>query len=192
MTHFDIWIIYVTLSLQKLNFTAQGLSPCYFERCIIRNWKFYNIIHPLEFWYIVNSPSWAMLFKKYCIYHKLFPNCMFNISNSTTRSFVIHKTLTSNTEQLRVHSIPEILVRVKDMRVLSHFSRVWLCATLWTVAHQTPLFMGILQAILEWVAMSFSRGSSQPRDWTYVSYISCTGRRVLYHWATREAKESWS
>ena len=33
--------------------------------------------------------------------------------------------------------------------------------TLWTVAHQAPLSMGILQArTLEWVAISFSRGSS--------------------------------
>ena len=43
---------------------------------------------------------------------------------------------------------------------------------------------GILQArILEWVAMSFSRGSSRPRDWTCVS---CIGRWILYCWATRE------
>ena len=41
---------------------------------------------------------------------------------------------------------------------------------------------GILQArILEWVAILFSRGSSQPRDLTCVSYVSCIGRRVLYH-----------
>ena len=32
---------------------------------------------------------------------------------------------------------------------------------------------GIFQArILEWVAISFSRGSSWPRDWTWVSHIS--------------------
>ena len=32
---------------------------------------------------------------------------------------------------------------------------------------------GILQArLLEWVSMSFSRGSSQPRDWTQVSCIA--------------------
>ena len=32
---------------------------------------------------------------------------------------------------------------------------------------------GILQArILEWVALSFSRGSSQPRDWTHVSCLA--------------------
>ena len=44
---------------------------------------------------------------------------------------------------------------------------------------------GILQArVLEWVALSFSRGSSQPRDQTHVS---CIGRRVLYHSAPREA-----
>ena len=43
-----------------------------------------------------------------------------------------------------------------------------------------PLVHGILQArILEWVAISFSRGSSPPRDRTQVSYISCSGR--LYH-----------
>ena len=41
---------------------------------------------------------------------------------------------------------------------------------------------GILKArILEWVAMPSSRGSSQPRDRTHVSYVSCTGRQVLYH-----------
>ena len=46
---------------------------------------------------------------------------------------------------------------------------------------------GILQAkTLEWVAISFSRGSSQPRDWTCVS---CIGRRFLCHWAT---KETWT
>ena len=47
----------------------------------------------------------------------------------------------------------------------------------------------ILQArMLEWFAISFSRGSSRPRDWTCVSCVSCiTGRWILYHWATWEA-----
>ena len=41
---------------------------------------------------------------------------------------------------------------------------------------------GILQArILEEVAIAFSRGSSQPRDRTHVSYISCIGRQILYY-----------
>ena len=56
------------------------------------------------------------------------------------------------------------------MCVLSLFSHVRLCATLWTVTRQAPLFMGILQArILEWVAMPSSRGSSWPSYWTWVS-----------------------
>ena len=43
-------------------------------------------------------------------------------------------------------------------------------ATLWSVAHQAPLPMGILQArILEWIAISFSRGSFQPRGRTCIS-----------------------
>ena len=43
---------------------------------------------------------------------------------------------------------------------------------------------GILQArILEWDAISFSRESSQPRDWTEVSLIV---GRLFTDWATRE------
>ena len=39
---------------------------------------------------------------------------------------------------------------------------------------------GIFQArILEWVAISSSRGSSRPKDWTWVS---CNGRWTPYHW----------
>ena len=45
---------------------------------------------------------------------------------------------------------------------------------------------GILQArILEWVGISFAVGSSRTRDW---AWISCIGRWILYHWATREAQ----
>ena len=43
--------------------------------------------------------------------------------------------------------------------------------TLWTVACQAPLSMPQAR-ILEWVAISFSRGSSQPRDQTRVSHIA--------------------
>ena len=64
--------------------------------------------------------------------------------------------------------------------MLSRFSCVWLFATLWTGAHQAPLSMGFYQArILEWVAVPSSRGSSWPRDWTHVFYVSCIGRQVL-------------
>ena len=49
---------------------------------------------------------------------------------------------------------------------------------------------GIPQArILEWVAIS-SRESSQPRDRTHISCISCIRRQVLCRCTTREALSS--
>ena len=48
---------------------------------------------------------------------------------------------------------------------------------------------GILQGrILEWIAISFSRGSSQSRDRTQVS---CIAGRFFTIWATREACLCW-
>ena len=42
---------------------------------------------------------------------------------------------------------------------------------------------GMSQArTLEWVANSYTKRSSQPRDQTQVSCISCIGRWILYHW----------
>ena len=41
---------------------------------------------------------------------------------------------------------------------------------------------GIFQVrILDWVAISYSRGSSQPTDQTHISCVSCIGRWILYH-----------
>ena len=34
--------------------------------------------------------------------------------------------------------------------------------------------------ILEWVAIASSKGSSLPRDWTYISRVSCIGKQILY------------
>ena len=44
---------------------------------------------------------------------------------------------------------------------------------------------GIFQArTLEWVVISYCRGSSQPRNWNRISCVSCVGRRIVCHWAT--------
>ena len=60
-----------------------------------------------------------------------------------------------------------------------------LCLTLGDPMNYTV--HGILQArILEWVAFSFSGGSSQPRDQTQVS---CIAGKFFTSWATREAQE---
>ena len=55
----------------------------------------------------------------------------------------------------------------------------------WTAAPPGPSVLGIFQVrILQWIAISSSRASSQPRDRTCVS---CIGRRILYHCITWEA-----
>ena len=62
------------------------------------------------------------------------------------------------------------------------------CPTLWDPVDCSPpgsSIHGIFQAkVLEWVAISFSRGSSRPRDQTQVSHII---GRCFNLWATREA-----
>ena len=65
--------------------------------------------------------------------------------------------------------------------VVESLSRVWSmnCSPPGSSVH------GISQTrILAWIAISFSKESSQPRDRTR---IFCIDRRILYHWATREA-----
>ena len=62
-------------------------------------------------------------------------------------------------------------------------------SSLWSVdcSPPGPSVHGILQArILEQVAISFSRGSSRPRDQTQVSCVSGTGRQVPSTSTTRE------
>ena len=83
----------------------------------------------------------------------------------------------------------DIWVKLDTCEYSSHFrlcvyaqllSRIWLFVTPWTVACQASLSMGFFQArILQWVPISFSTGSSQPRDQIWVSCVSCTGRLVL-------------
>ena len=66
--------------------------------------------------------------------------------------------------------------------VVYSFSHVWPFVTPWTIAPPGSSVHGISQAIiLDWVVISFPRGSPWPRDGTRVS---CTARRILYHCAT--------
>ena len=59
--------------------------------------------------------------------------------------------------------------------------RVWLCDPMDCSLPGSSVH-GLLQAtVLEWVAISFSRESSQPRDQTWVS---CIAGRFFCNWAT--------
>ena len=82
----------------------------------------------------------------------------------------------------RVHVmylLPELKKEEKGMKVKVKVAQLRL-----TLQPRAYTVHGILQArILEWVAFPFSRGSSQPRDWTQVSRIA---GRFFTSWATRE------
>ena len=84
----------------------------------------------------------------------------------------------------RVHTY-SVAGRGKGMYVLRC---ILFFVTPWPVTHQS-FAHGILHAtILKWVAISYSRGSPQPKDEAHVSFVSCIGRRVLYHCATSGAQ----
>ena len=82
------------------------------------------------------------------------------------------------------YTIIEITSIIKSIRISMYFIHKYICIVL--VVHSFPTLCdptdcilpgssvhGILQAgILEWVAIPFSRGSSQPRDQTQVSCIA--------------------
>ena len=85
----------------------------------------------------------------------------------------------------RSRNQPKRLVAAWVLCCAYSLSRVQLFVTPWTIAHQAPLSMGILQArVLEWVAMPSSRGSSQSKNQTRVS---CFASGLCNSWATREA-----
>ena len=63
---------------------------------------------------------------------------------------------------------------------VNRFRHVRLCDTM-DCSPSGSFVHAILQVrIPEWVAMPSSRRSSQPRDGTQVTYVSCIGRHVLY------------
>ena len=104
--------------------------------------------------------------------------CIHLESQDFTHSSFLHGMFPS------LHSIDAIHYPRKKVKVKS-LSHVWLFAILWTVAYWAPPSMGFSrQEYWSGFAISFSRGSSRPRDRTRVSHI---GGRRFNLWATREA-----
>ena len=68
------------------------------------------------------------------------------------------------------------------------FSHIWLSATPPMVAQQA-LWPVELSWQEYWSRLPFPTAgeSSQPRDWTQISCISCIGRQTRYNWAIRES-----
>ena len=75
--------------------------------------------------------------------------------------------------------------------ISSNRTSVQLCPTLFNPMDCSPSGSSVhrvLQArILEWVAITSSRGSSQSRDRICISYVSCIAGRFFICWAIEEA-----
>ena len=101
--------------------------------------------------------------------HPLQYSCL---ENSTERG--AWKATVRHTRKVCSWEVTESRARLSDehTRMLSRFSRVGLCDPM-DYSLPGSSVHGILQArILEWVKVSFSRGSSQPRNRTQVSLLS--------------------
>ena len=59
------------------------------------------------------------------------------------------------------------------------FQSVWLCNSLDCSPPGSSVHRILRVRILEWVAMPFSRGTSQPRDWIHVPCTSCIAGRFF-------------
>ena len=100
----------------------------------------------------------------------------------------------------QLSTVPPVLI-VESTHLINHIEseiKVLVapsCATLCNPMDCSPprsSVLGILQArILGWVAMPSSRGSSQPRDGTRISYGSCVGSQVLYYWRHLMTTDNW-
>ena len=110
----------------------------------------------------------------------------------TSVALVTYWCITNNppTQQFKTTNIYHLaqFLRVRNLEAAwkwKSLSHVWLYDPMAYTVH------GILQVrILEWVALPFSRGSSQPRDRTQVSHVA---GRFFTNWATMEAQKrlSW-
>ena len=134
---------------------------------VIRYWK-WNID-------ISSDYCWTVSFCKFCfiyfrtllsdidIYIYIQFNCYQSkiLKPSLTLLFVPHSTVN-----------PPAYLDSFNMNIYSELDYIW----------PSPL----LPRILEWVATSSSRGSSQPRDWTC---ISCVDRQILSYCATWETHD---
>ena len=91
-------------------------------------------------------------------------------------------------ESLRINTGSELIKsnsvkkkkKAQEFKSMNSLRCVQFYATTWTVAHPGPSVHGILQArILEWVAISSSRGSSWPRDGAH----GATSKALSFWWA---------
>ena len=165
LSNSSLYFSWVLRSLSDMQFSLHlSESPCIFKIYNILRFSLYSEERNRKFTYTQSSRKPKSLLPK-CFYAKLvlfkYKDLFFTIKY--LRWFQV----------FQQNSTLSLSPYIWKWRLLS---LAWLFATPWTVH-------GILQdRILEWVAFPFSRGSSQPSDWTQDSWIA---GRFFTSWAMR-------
>ena len=141
------------------------------------------------------SKNWGIIWNSWLVTLKVPNSSYFNfyqmlksgyivLNLSNLQGFIKENQMGKKISKLSKDSLVKIFICAMHADLLSCFSYVWLC---YPTDCRLPgsSFHRILQGIkLEWVAMLFSRGSSQPRDRPRVSFIAGGFFTI---WATRKA-----
>ena len=165
---------------------AQEAGKVVWYSHLFQNFPQFLVIHTVKGFDVVNEAEVAVFLELSCIF---YVHWMLAIWSLVPLPF-LKPAWTSGSSRF-------VLLKPGLENFEHYFASIWKwsesevaqsCPTLWDpVDCSLPgsSVHGILQArILEWVAISFSRGSSRPRDWTPVSHIA---DRCFNLWATREA-----
>ena len=139
--------------------------------------------HPLNCPRASDLSSWCHTANSHWLSLLYLVICIFNATLSTQLQFLrsqIKLFVLCSLDTDRELTASTVCVCAKSLQLCPTLRDLMDCSPPCSPVH------GIFQArIVEWVAMPSSRGYSPPRG-THISYVSCIGRWVLYHWATWE------
>ena len=157
----DLFLVTGFLVVYQFIIKLYNTGTARWKRCIGQGmWegaqKFYALWACHSSWIFMCSPA-----QKHFSFSKVYIKCH---TFSSKHSF-------SCISQMLKHCI-------FDLKVLRTFSYFFLCASSFPQLCSVCSAMSDYARILEWVAISYSRGSSLPRDQTCVSFI---GKWILYH-----------
>ena len=170
---------------------SQEADKVVWYSCLLKNFPQCVVIHTIKGFSVLSEAKVEVFLEFFCsLYDPMSVGNLISGSSAFLKSslyickFLVHILLKPSLKDFE-HYFASLWNECKECSEWKSLSHVQLFAI--------PIdytVLGILQArIVEWVAFSFSRGSSQPRDWTKVSHISGW---FFTSWATREAHEYWS
>ena len=102
--------------------------------------------------------------------------------------WLVMRDVTSNFISIIKYNFLKLIIRNNNFIVVAAILSLS-CVRLFSdsLNYSLPIHRISQARVLEWVAIAFSRRSSQPRDRTHVSCVSCFGKRILYCRDTGEA-----